>query len=572
MRQLRAVVAKQSPALLGTILVLCIASTHLTHLRTASNPNLINDDVRGWLAANFVWPTPENLPADPQVEYYRAITPLGYKALYEGLGTFVDPSQLSRILPYPLLALFLWALARAGASLSGWPGAMGALVLALSCPSLLARMTGALPRSFAFPLLSLGLLAMVRGQPRLLAAVTVAASFLYPSAAMTLGLALTLWLLALPAGLRAVDWSARRRLAMVAGVAGLALIALLPLVVAGSSWGPRLAPSDEANYPELGQGGRYAVPDRAPRGLARDTVTAALDALRPQRGGALRWYGVQDSSDIPRAVGLLLLLAVGAWRLRSTPLARGPASRVATFAAASALAYSICWFSPSASFLPQRVSEYAVPTLLLLVLGAGPCLGLRREGGPPTFRTGLLAVATWVAVFGWGIAGDEGYTVRFKDRELFAAIRRAAPEALIAGFPDGPIEQVPYFTKRRAFYTRETHHVFHERYALEMRARLLDLSAGYFGPDPAALERLLYGHGIDLLIVDRHHFRAPPTYFSPYDRAIAADWARGAAEGFVLESLLPRGEIARDGRFSVVALARMLEASDSAGDEGSKAP
>jgi len=543
---------RRGAALLSILILAAIAAPHLTHLALAADPSWINDDVRGWLTALYVWPGASGGAIDPQVDYYQAITPIGFQAFYGALRPLEAPVRASRWLPYLLLALFLAALGFSASRLAGWPGAVASLALALSSPSLLARMTGGLPRSFAFPLVGLALVACVRGRPAWLAVATVAGALLYPSVGATLGIALALWLFVLPADVRGRAGSLSRRVALVAVAAALAGLCLAPTLAASRKWGPRIDWNDTARFPELGADGRYGAPDRAPPGLLHDAGAAALTTVEPHGGGLLRALGAAPPDAGVKLAGAVLLLGVAAFARRAAATAqRAPLLRLGALAAAVPLAYGLCLLAAPHLFLPQRVTEFAVPPLVFLMLGVATSL---RPPAQPAPLAALLAVAIWLGLFGWGIAGTEGYTVHFKDRPLYRALRAAPDTTLVAGFPDGPIEQVPLFCGRRALYTRETHHVFHERYALEMRARLTALSAALFGDDPAAIAELRTRYGVDLLLVDRAHFRSPPAYFAPYTEIVASDWRRGASGGFALERLLADAEVVRDGRFSIVDL------------------
>lgn len=554
---------RRGAALLSILILAAIAAPHLTHLALAADPTWINDDVRQWLTTLFVWPSGRDGALDPQVEYYRTIAPLGYQSLYSALLPIVEPIQISRWLPYLLLAVFLLALGCSASRLAGWPGAAAVLALAFSSPLLLTRMTGGLPRSFAFPLVGVAIFACVRDRPIWLSVATVVGALFYPSVGATLGIALAIWLFVLPSDTRANAGPLSRRIALALSTAALAGLGVTPTVVASQAWGPRVDWNDTARFPELGATGRYGSEDRAPLGFFSDTGASAIAAIVPKRGGLLRILGSDagEEGGMRLVVALLLLCAAALARRKEAMGQRLPLLRLCALAVAVPLTYGLCSLLSPHLFLPQRVTEYAVPPLILLALGSAPSLR------SPTTRASLASlavVAVWLALFGWGITGTEGYTVHFEDRPVFRALQSVPETSLIAGFPNGPIEQVPHFCGRRAFYTRETHQIFHQLYAVEMRGRMMALSAALFGDDPAAVIKLHTVYGVDLLLVNRAHFRNAPTYFTPYTEIVARDWRRGASAGFAIERLLPIAEVARDGRFSLVDLSRLEPAGSIA--------
>src|SRR6185503_8910003 len=136
------------------------------------------------------------------------------------------------------------------------------------------------------------------------------------------------------------------------------------------------------------------------------------------------------------------------------------------------------------------------------------------------------------------------------------------PGALLAGWPalvgtGAVVENVPYLTARRALLTAETHVVFHEAYALEMRRRMRALIDAYFATDAAPLHALRARFHVTHLVIDRGHYAVAPTYFRPFDAWIAQAFAAGRAAGFEAPRRITEAGVLDDGTRVVLDLSRL---------------
>ena len=238
----------------------------VSNMRRAADPYRFNDDARQQVVPFLRFYDRSLFRNDPITDYYLACTPAGYKALYATAARLgVDPRRLSKTLPYLLLGIFVVPVALAAGGLQGKWAAWAAAGLCLGAPVFLSRMSGGLPRSFAFPLYAFAAASLVSGRPAALAVVACAGAAFYPTVAVVAGLSLALMLL-LPAGYRGrgATWGKGRRLALVAVTALVVSATTLPSFVAMRTFGAVLRPGDVAAYPEIGPGGRYAEEDRAP--------------------------------------------------------------------------------------------------------------------------------------------------------------------------------------------------------------------------------------------------------------------------------------------------------------------
>jgi hypothetical protein len=209
-------------------------------------------------------------------------------------------------------------------------------------------------------------------------------------------------------------------------------------------------------------------------------------------------------------------------------------------------------------FLPDRYVLYPIPVLVVVLLpAAAGALAGRRARGAAAIGITLLVLLT-LGGRGPGRTGIIALEASY-DGELSAlteTLRALPPQALIAGWPDGAMDDVPYLTGRRALLTRETHQAFHAGYVLEMRRRMAMLIEAYWATTPGPLRRLRDELGVTHLLVDRRHFAMPPTYFAPFAAPlVVAQTALGHSEP---ASLRQREAAIYDGtRFRVLDLSRL---------------
>jgi hypothetical protein len=177
-------------------------------------------------------------------------------------------------------------------------------------------------------------------------------------------------------------------------------------------------------------------------------------------------------------------------------------------------------------YLPQRYTLYAIPIYIVIVLPAGLVLLARRlmpRDGARPLRVALLVLCFGglLASMGVGMKTDAGLRhVARSPLPVMAHLNTLPPDAMIAGWPRGAIEDVPYVTGRRAFLTAETHATFHQVYTDRMRERAAAVIDAYFATDVAPMRALHEQHGVTHLVIDRTHYTTPPVYFAPFDALI----------------------------------------------------
>jgi hypothetical protein len=136
---------------------------------------------------------------------------------------------------------------------------------------------------------------------------------------------------------------------------------------------------------------------------------------------------------------------------------------------------------------------------------------------------GMAAVLAIAALAGRGTSwtGIEVH-VPTQERPIYRAIAQLPRDALIAGWPAGPMENIPYLSARRVLTDFQLEMPFHTRFTLDTRRRLDALFEAYFATGPRPIQRLCSEFHVTHLLVDPRHFAQPrPDYYEPYGRKLA---------------------------------------------------
>ena len=545
-----------------TVLWLALAGLYapslLRHIQTSRH--CLNDDVFQQVTP-FLRSLDVEGPRDYTERYWLACLPVGYKALYRGLGCFTDPRSISRFLPYVLLAACGAGLLLAAYHAGGQAAMWSLLALFLSADVFLSRMAGGLPRSFAFPTFALACAGILSGRSWLTAAAAVLGALLYPALAVPSGLALALMLLVVPKEERgdAASWSLRRRAALLAATAALCAACVLPTLLATRAYGPSIRPDELDDYPEAAQGGRFVEDDRV------DFKRPLMEAVR-----FYPWLGLHNSGE-PWAPPVdrwaqrhrapvmgwtwVFILTGGGW----ATLTRTAARRLLALTGAALISYLLARAMTPDLFMAQRHAFYTLPILLLLwlmVAAVGWADLLRRLHAPRLETAALLAVGVvFLALAGGDVPPRNGLNNCQGPSGLVAFVATLPQNAFIAGWPSD-ISDIPYYAARPVFVCYENHVPRHHDYTKVMRERMKALIAAYFARDPGPLRTLRDTWGVTHLVVNPAHFSgSPPRYFRPFNNWILeAAQADGECEAFKQRAA---AEVYADREFFVLDLARI---------------
>jgi hypothetical protein len=563
---------------LALVLVLVAAAAFFApgfveHARLAIGLQAFADDAR-----QQTWPlmchTGESQFCSDYIgRFYLSSYPLGFHAIYYLFGAtgVADPILVGSVLPYLLFALVLGALVWSLAVTEGWLIALATAILLCSCDDFLARMTGGLARSFAFPSAALAIAGLLLGRVSWLIAATIFGAASYFAMGVFSGFCLAAHLL-LPsfAFHRAGSSLPFLRKVAALGAAGvLAGVLVVPIAINSKPFGPPTTRAVLDKFPEIGPGGRYHWEDALEaRGLPADTLTSVLRSMtnlsRPL-GLPTRTLGDRLSSLIKPAVLLILVVGVVV-ALPSRPhlqrlLLTAPVI-VVLYVASDAL-WPQFW-------IPQRYVGYSVPliTIVLLPIASGALIsriaslaGLRVSPG----LAGLLFTVALTLTLGGRGPGASGLSVRFDPEEarLLSYLNQLPRESLVAGWPgdDEAFESTALIARRRMLVSFETHQVYHQQYALTMRDRMNALVDAYATGRVDALAQLRDRLGVTHVVVDWRHFEKPLKTFEPFASRLKALNVSGAAAAGALQTVAAGAGVYRSEHFAVLDLSRLPAAA-----------
>lgn len=548
-------------ALLALLLLAAYGPMLLRHAEVAFDPLAFADDVRVLIFPLFRLEDAALFPGDPIVEYYLSSLPLAYRAVYEIFAPIAGVVALERALPLLELAVLLYFVGRVAHELGGRAAAFGAIGLVLGSSYFLARMAGGLPRGFAAPLLAASSYFLVMGKARALAVTTVLAAAFYPVMGVLSGLSLA-GLLLVPRLDRgsAEAWSLARRLRLLGTTLLGVVLVVLPTYVAMRGYGASITPEMFGVYPEAGEFGRFDPADRPPfpwfpsasfvyLKLALVGAGAPLLATADLRAHANALLGVL----VPVALAGVVFAALKDTRAR----------RLGVMFGALLVGHHLSLLVSPRLFLPERYVAYAVPLLSVLSLPValatfGRRLSARRSTALASVAPYALNAVLLLVLSARGVAGA-GVTLRVPEWEgsFYRTIAALPKDALVAGFPGGAIDNVPYLSRRSAFVTRETHLPFHTRFTELMRERTRALTRAYFATSREELVDFRDRFRVTHLLVERHHFLAAPPYFAPFGAEVRAAYTRGKPAGFAVERALERTRVAESGGLVLLDLSRL---------------
>jgi len=576
---LRRMTAKRIAARCGIWVLLVAALVWLyeprlaEHMHLAFGSNVLNDDMRIQLPYFYHYSDKSLFPHDVIGRYMAEGTGELFRALYIGLAPVVDVIVLAKTLTYVTLLLTAAGLGVAANRLGGKPAAFAAVCITLGSFEFIDRTIGGMPRAFAYPCMAWSVAALAWGRVHALAVLSVIGAGFYPLLPVVGGLSLAILLLLMHADDRgsARRWSLRRRLVLLA-VTGLAAGALLaPFAWRMRPYGSVIRLEDQAAFPEAGPAGRLHGSDRPPAepffDLAETTSARAL-----AHGSAPLWPEVHELIETKARhqvffIVVTLLSAAGVLRAGLTRSGRH-FRRVAAFALAVGIAFELAALVDPSLVPSSRYVRYGVPPLVAIVVPSA-VVGLlpRRWRFRGRFRRFTLPI--WVTSFtvvllsliGTYSSRTFGFDVRLHENErgIAAAIGRLPPDAVVAGWPQGFMDDVTLFSKRTAFITYQTYMPYNKRMTLEMRARASAVIDAHYSSELAPLRRLRDEFHVTHFLLEPVRLHKRGHLFQPLAREIARATARlqDSQKENALAGDLGAAVVYRDTHYELVELAKL---------------
>lgn len=452
---------------------------------------LISNDGRHFVSWLRQMAEPSLFQGDAIAEYFLALTPAFYKAMFApAVWLGIDPVAWHLLLISPLSILTFLIAVFAFVSMTGLRGYEQILTIGILTAALINDVSLGLPRSFSFTILMGALAAFCHQRMILLALIMFAGANLYPVAAMIAGGAMALFTLLQWLQARRIDRE-RFILLVIAGISGIAGLALF--LLSADSLGETITWAEAKSLPIFGTEGRT-------RFFEEDAVNMVLSAKR--RAGILpiRIFG---ASWFSLAV-VIAVLAGGAWVAWRRKLSREMIALMAALCAIGVIAIALAYLVAFKAHLPAR---YRMMTLDVAFFLAGALLvaelvkwlsarlswpeqrGLRLSA----FAALLIAAPLCTLAF--------NDMLRDKTPNLSAALRDLPPDTVVAGL-SGYLDNVPSFTGRQGFASIELSVPYKKPYYLMTESRMNTLAALLRGPVSPEWRETLASSGIDVFILD----------------------------------------------------------------------
>ena len=141
----------------------------------------------------------------------------------------------------------------------------------------------------------------------------------------------------------------------------------------------------------------------------------------------------------------------------------------------------------------------------------------------------ITIYAISIIIFAFNLIGKEnqnqlvGVMQVDMDKPIFSEIKGTPRNSLLAGWPNGLIDNIPYLCIRRAYLHYETHQAFHSDYVIEMRKRFSLFLNAYFGDDIENIKELRDEGNVTHIIINKRHFIGDdfPRYFMMFEKEIS---------------------------------------------------
>lgn len=548
--------------LLGFTVILILFGPGLIHFFAISfSPDFANDDSRQWTWPLLRYSDPSLFVGDPIADYYlNALLPSGYHFLMRELASVVDAVPLATAVGHVSLIVALLFAFLTGRFLAGAIGGWICVGLILANGELLEEWTaGGFPRSTGLALSFTAMYGFLCDRRLYTGLATIlGALFWYPIIASA-GALFAIQCLT-PGSV--FGWrdpkSLAKRVTMVFIVACVAFAISAPKVLFPSQWGP-VIPNTSSVWPEAGMGGRFAPEDQLGLGRPSETVREALRAgfrgPHPwlDESSALGAYKDMMASGIV-SLQLMVLFILG-W---TRPIAR----RLLAVVAVSIVLYVLAIVLAPMLFVPSRFVHALIPWVnIFSFVYLGSEAGSWLSGRWRVSRNQVQALLAAIVIFMLGGRPYEnGYDIKIgpTERQALNFISEFPKTALIAGWPDGIIDDIPLFSRRRVLLSYETHLAFHEAYLRDKRAKAKAVIDAWLSPDGQALAFLRDHYGVTHFVIEKER-RADRSlsYFRPFDQYIAAKRSSLAARERWIDAPRSESVVFENNDFIIIDLGKL---------------
>ena len=469
------------------------------------------------------------------INYHKDVfSPLGIKILYGNLIESKHIELFSKIIPYFLYGLFLIGVYKCSSFYSNKFIGFSSVIFSILLPNILEYMQGGLARSFASVFLIYGLYFLSRSNYFYLGIITTAATLFYPIAGLICGASLFFSVL--------IDYLIkgntffRRNVNIVITVATLSLIFLIPSLINGSKYGNRIGESEIKTYPEAGIGGRYNSYSTPPYdNLFKAYFTINSGYMRDVRSMipqlAIRNYSKYGWYKLIRIILWIAVITIPLLFFYKIYISDYHYLKIFIFTLSSILLYQFAIILEPFLYFPFRYLFYIVPIFSVVLVPNLIFDFIKSQFVKYRFQISnrlISIISMLIIIFCINLVGREypnkfkGFMQVDKNMPILDSINNTSESAVIAGWPNGLIDNIPYLCTRKAYLHMETHQAFHTEYVLEMRKRFQLFLNAYFSDNKKDIELLRDAEGVTHLIINRKHFYADsyPKYMNIYEKNI----------------------------------------------------
>jgi hypothetical protein len=469
---------------------------------------VVQDDARTFVFWMPRFADPGLFPNDLIADYFAAVSPLGFTALYRLAATLgIDPLLFNKLLPLPLgLVTTLYAFRLALRLLPVPVAAFLATLILNQSMWMKDDLVSATPRAFLYPLvLAFLFYAASRALLRSVAALALLGLF-YPQHVLICAGTAVLGLLTRRHGRPALSrdpWSYR----LAAGCLAVALLVGALFLARASEYGPVITAAEARALPEFLPGGRatFFVDDPWQFWVTGNRSGVLTEAFGPP----VIWAGLA-----------LPLLARARSRLPLAGALSGEVGLLGRLLVASFGLYIAAHLLLFRLHLPSRYTHHSLR--IALALAAGLALAILLEAllrwaaarpraddhRRPLLAAGATTVVAAATVLYPGLLHLTGrpfpHTQYRAGREpdLYRFLARRPPDVLIASIST-EANYLPAFARRSVLSGTEFGVPYHRGYFEQIRQRTADLLRAQYSPDLAAVQAFIAGYGVDLWLLDR---------------------------------------------------------------------
>ena len=451
--------------------------------------HLVQDDGRHFVTWLRELDNPALFPDDPMAEFFRAVTPPLYEALFwPAAAAGIDAVQWHILVLIPgIMLLNILALDRFVALFETDP-VLRLAKLVVFTGVMYGSFDAGLPRDFAPAIVCLSIVAFLRGYRWMLCWVMAFGASMYPAAAITVGAGLAAFE-ALRTARRLFEntHAATLFVAALFGAAGLALFN------AGvGDLGPSYSLAEARDLPIFQEGGRtsYFVGDSPVERMTCGNRAGLFDSCGPDR----LWWLAYPVHVLVLVCGSIVLTRQrkGDWRLFAGLCLGG----LALFGTATAIAFD--------AHLPARYAKWSVQFVALFLAVVLVVSGLQRLVTWVNAPRYLVPLACGILF----LANDPdkvrtfNHVVHDEIPRISAALRHMPVETLIAGVSQH-VDNMPAFAERSVWASLELAVPYKKDYHAEMARRVSVLKDLFEESDPDTWRRIHDTSGIDMYLVAR---------------------------------------------------------------------